>query len=256
MLSIIIPSYKDPALQKTINSLLENAEGEIEIIAVLDGYKVNPPIKADPRVRVLLVEKNLGMRNAVNVGVKASRGDYIMKSDAHCKFGPGFDRLLLEGIENNWVVVPRQYKLDINKWEVLDGRGNDYSKLLIDESKGRFTCIEWFNRTRERKNILIDETMCFQGSCWLMSRKWWNEAIGELQESGYGTLAQEPVELVMKTFMAGGKMIVNKKTWYAHKHRDFGRTHPVPGEEVQRGNSFSLQYWRDDYSKFRQYFGI
>lgn len=38
MLSVIIPSWKDPLLQKTIDSLLENAGGEIEIIAVLDGY--------------------------------------------------------------------------------------------------------------------------------------------------------------------------------------------------------------------------
>ena len=37
MLSIIIPSYKDPLLQRTIDDILENAQGDIEIIAVLDG---------------------------------------------------------------------------------------------------------------------------------------------------------------------------------------------------------------------------
>lgn len=36
MISIIIPSYKDPLLHKTIDSLFENAEGEIEVIA--GGY--------------------------------------------------------------------------------------------------------------------------------------------------------------------------------------------------------------------------
>ena len=46
-LSIIIPSYYDPLLQKTIDSLLENAEGEIEIIAILDGYQPIVPIKED-----------------------------------------------------------------------------------------------------------------------------------------------------------------------------------------------------------------
>ena len=45
MLSVIIPSYKDPLLHKTIESLLENAEREIEIIAVLDDYRPDFPIK-------------------------------------------------------------------------------------------------------------------------------------------------------------------------------------------------------------------
>ena len=43
-LSVIIPCHKDPYLQKTIDSLLENATGEIEVIAVLDGYWADPPL--------------------------------------------------------------------------------------------------------------------------------------------------------------------------------------------------------------------
>ncbi|MBI1864015.1 glycosyltransferase, partial [Candidatus Woesebacteria bacterium] len=66
MLSVVIPSYKDPLLHKTIDSLLENAEGEIEIIAVLDGYWPSTPIKNEERVRVLHLGKNRGMRRAIN----------------------------------------------------------------------------------------------------------------------------------------------------------------------------------------------
>ena len=32
MISVVIPSYRDPLLQKTIDSLLQNAEQEIEVI--------------------------------------------------------------------------------------------------------------------------------------------------------------------------------------------------------------------------------
>ena len=256
MLSIIIPSYKDPLLQKTIDSLLENSEKEIEIIVVLDGYKPELPLRENPRVKILPFEKNLGMRNAINSGVKISKGEYIMKCDEHCKFGKGFDRILLEEIKDNWVVIPRLYKLDTEKWEVMEGRGNDYNKLVIHESTQRLTGLDWIRRTKERKDILIDETMSFQGSCWLTSRKWWDTAIRELEEKGYGKFAQEATEIGMKTFVAGGKVMVNKKTWYAHKHRKFGRPYGISGEEIKAGNDYSLNLWKDEYQKLKKYFGI
>jgi len=37
-LSVIIPSYKDPLLFKTIQSILDNFTGNFDIIPVLDGY--------------------------------------------------------------------------------------------------------------------------------------------------------------------------------------------------------------------------
>src|SRR3989338_1521911 len=94
MLSVVIPSYKDPLLHKTIESLLENAEGEIEIIAVLDGYWPQTQIKNDKRVRVIHLGKNRGMRGAINAGVAIARGEFLMRTDEHCTFGNGFDVVL------------------------------------------------------------------------------------------------------------------------------------------------------------------
>ena len=91
MLSVIIPSYKDPLLQKTIDSLLGNSElgKELEVIAVLDGYWPNPQLTDDPRLKILHLGKNRGMRGAINAGVAISRGEYIMRTDEHCVFGKG-----------------------------------------------------------------------------------------------------------------------------------------------------------------------
>jgi len=112
MVSIIIPSANDPCLQRTIDDLRQKAEGKIEIVAILDGRwaEVNG---ADV---VLFNEKRIGMRESINKGVLASHGEYIMKTDAHCVFGEGYDVKLLTDIEDNWIVVPRRYKLDIEKW--------------------------------------------------------------------------------------------------------------------------------------------
>lgn len=45
MLSVIIPSYYDPFLAKTVKSLLKSARGEMEVIAVQDGPVTEPPLQ-------------------------------------------------------------------------------------------------------------------------------------------------------------------------------------------------------------------
>lgn len=244
-LSVIIPSYKDPLLHKTIDSLLENSElgSDMEIIPVLDGYTPSNPIKNDPRVKVLRLEKNLGMRNAINSGVNVSTGEYIMKCDEHCMFDKGFDVKLLADMEDNWVVIPRRYKLDVDKWIISEDDKNpiDYEKIAL----GRLDKIcgqQVSGYEKRREHILLDETMVFQGSCWVMSRKHWN-FLGGLQEEGYGTFAQEAIEIALKTWLSGGRVVVNKKTWYAHKHRKFGRVSQANKSEVQAGNAYSRDFW-------------
>jgi len=246
--SIIVPSYKDPLLQKTIDSLLQNAEGEIEVIAVLDGYWPSPQLREDKKVRVIHLGKNRGMRGAINAGVLASKGKYIMRTDEHCIFGKGFDRIITETIEDNWIVTPRRYFLDVVKWEIMKDPPVDYEKLVIQDGI-KFAGQRWISRTKDRKDIMIDETMAMQGSCWLMKRNWWDKIIGELQTDGYGPLYQDSHEMVFKTWKAGGKLMVNKNTWFAHKHRSFPRTHNYGTAEAMPGWTYSLNLWRNYYEK-------
>ncbi len=244
MLSIIIPSYKDPLLQRTIDDILENAQGDIEIIAVLDGYIPTKPLREDPRVRILKFEKNQGMRAAINFGIAASSGEYVMKTDEHCAFDKGFDIKLLSQIEDDWIVTPRRFKLDTDKWQLIDEPPIDYERLITDRPD-KIGGVHWSKRAEERKNILIDETMVFQGSCWVMSRKHW-DWLGGLHEEGYGTFAQEALEVCLKTWLGGGKVMVNKNTWYAHKHRKFGRTYRTNSPEIEAGNKYSMDFWLND----------
>jgi hypothetical protein len=119
-LSIIIPSYKDPLSMKTIDSLLENAETEIEIIDVLDGYWPSFELRQDPRVRYVHLGKNRGMRDAINAGVAVSGGKFIMRVDEHQIFGKGYDRIMTETCEPNWIVTARRYFLDPVEWKVME----------------------------------------------------------------------------------------------------------------------------------------
>lgn len=252
MLSIVIPSYKDPLLHKTIGSILKNAQGEIEIIAVLDGYWPNPEnMVNDERVKYIHLGGNRGMRRAINAGVAVSQGEYLMRTDEHCAFGKGFDVILTKDCQPNWIVTPRRFFLDPVKWEVMDIAPVDHMKLKIVNVGGaqKFSGVE----AAGDDNQTIQESMAMQGSCWVMKKDWWDSVIGELQNEGYGPHYQDSHEMVFKTWKAGGKLMVNKNTWHAHKHRDFPRTHNNGTKENPSNNeacwAYSLSVWRDYFEK-------
>ena len=248
-MSVLIPSRNDPHLQATINDIRAHAKGEIEIIAVLDGGG-EEPTGAD---KVIVNRRHVGLRGAVNQAVEASSGEWLMKIDAHCMFDDGFDVKLLENIEKDWVVTPIRYKLDVDKWQICedDQKPIIYERLVIDKPD-KIGGVEWRSRKRGREHILIDENMIFQGSCWVMSREHFKR-LGGLSEVGYGTFTQEPVEIALKTWLGGGKVMINKKTWYAHKHRKYRRTYGGIGEEVEKGNKYSQDYWLNNRWTERKY---
>lgn len=255
-LSVIIPSYKDPLLSKTIGSILSGSQlgDKLEVIAVLDGYW--PPAESivlDSRVRYIHLGGNRGMRGAINTGVSVARGEFLMRTDEHCMFCEGFDKLMTDACKPNWIMTGRRYFLDPVKWEVMEEHGYiDYEKLVI-QGGIKFAGQRWRSRTKVRARKVVDDTMAMQGSCWVMPRQWWHDVIGELQVEGYGPLYQDSHEMVFKTWQAGGKLMLHKGAWFAHKHRSFARTHNNGTKENPSNNeacwTYSLQVWRDYYEK-------
>lgn len=249
-LSVIIPDYKDPLLQKTIDSLFESSQlgDQLEVIAVMDGCWT--PLRDDDRLVIVHLGRNRGMRGAINAGVRVARGEFIMRTDEHCMFGPGYDRILTETCEPNWIVTATRYFLDPVEWERMDMEPVNYEKLVIQDGV-KFAGQRWSSREEERKNIMIDETMAMQGSMWVMPHVWWDKVIGELQTEGYGPSYQDSHEMIFKTWKAGGKMMLNKNTWFAHKHRMFPRTHQEGTKEnpSKREDSwaYALSVWKDYY---------
>lgn len=247
MLSIIIPSYKDPLLHKTIDSLLDNAEGEVEVIPVLDGYWPEKPIREDKRIKVLHLGKNRGMRGAINAGMAIASGDFVARCDEHCSFAKGYDKALTESCEPNWIMTPRRFFLDPKKWKRMNLPPVEFAKLVI--KGGKFTAENWKERDEEMKDVMIGETMGMQGSFWMMPKKLWDDVIGELQSEGYGPLIQDSHEVVFKIWKMGGKLMLNKNTWYAHKHRQFARTHNNGTKEnpanCDAGYAYAIKVWGD-----------
>ena len=89
-ISVIIPARNEPFLSKTVDGLFENAEEEIEVIVMLDGYWPNPPLKKHDNLIIAHNGSVNGLRINQNAASRLATGKYLMKTDAHCIFDKGF----------------------------------------------------------------------------------------------------------------------------------------------------------------------
>jgi glycosyltransferase involved in cell wall biosynthesis len=263
--SVIIPARNELYLKQTVCDLLAKATGEIEVIVILDGYWPIEALPDDPRLIIVHRERR-GMRASINAGIAVSKGEYIMKIDAHCLIAEGYDETLKADCDKDWIVIPRRYALDAETWSVRRHRAFvDYEYLSWPyraKMKGKSNELglhgwTWDERIISRINRLIDETMTFQGSCWFMPKEFFQRRIVQMDETGYGSFIGEAQELGLKAWLGGGQVMVNKKTWYAHLWKGepyrnaykevIGQTYSRVGRsERDNGNRFSIDHWLND----------
>jgi hypothetical protein len=260
MLSIVIPSRSPQYLQRTVDDLLSKAEDEVEVIVVLDGIWTT--LVDDPRVTLVHhgeVHNNIGMRGSISLGMMLARGTHVMKVDEHTMVGQGYDRILKANCEDNWVVIPRRKRLDPETWTLIeDGRPPvDYMKLdypyakPLDKTQGLHGS-EDRERGRERKDVMIDDVMTMQGSAYFMTKKYWDEMFPEgMDDENYGPFTQEAQEISNRVWLSGGRVVVNKNTFYAHFHKGkkgkgYGFTteqYKKHAEQNERGRIYCIEYW-------------
>lgn len=251
-ISVVIPSRNERFLSKTIQDILQKAKGEVEVIAVLDGawpkdhktdYWETPAIIDDERVNYVHYSVSRGMRSAINAGVAVSSGEYILKTDGHCMFAEGFDEVLKkEHKEDNWIQIPTRKRLEAESWTLRDVNKPDMNYMYLayptdpgvwggESLQGR----EWTtkNKDPELAKILIDDAMSAQGSSWFMKKSYF-EWLEIEDEETYGAFAKEMQEIGLKCWLSGGKMLRNKKTFYAHLHK---------GKTYGRGYSLDKNVW-------------
>lgn len=246
--TVIIPARNERFLVQTVKTMLEKAHGNVEVIVILDGYW-EQSLPDDKRLRVIHRGSPKGMRDGINSAVAIAQGEWLLKTDAHCLFDEGYDVKLKADCADNWIVIPRRYSLDAENWKCADKEPIDSMHYFYPYAHPDDLGLHgrpWMERARARKEILIDEDITFQGSCWFMHNTHWTR-IGGMSEAGYETFMGEPQEIGFKTQLGAweGKIMVNKKTWYAHLHKGktYGRMYSFSGSERTRGNAYSFDFW-------------
>ena len=253
--SVIIPARKEPYIRETLDAILSNAVGDIEVILVLDGVIPDYELPDDKRIRIYRNSTPQGMRPSINAAVDVAKGKYILKVDAHCMIGEGWDKILKADCDDNWVVIPRRYWLDAPTWSITDRPLVDSMYCVYPFKQvynPRLTARPWPERAARHEDEMLLEDMSYQGSMWFMHRAHWHRIGGMDPKDGYGTFGEEPQEIGLKTQLGPweGKIMRNKKTWYAHWskpsahwHTDPEKAGRVPMDEFHHANTWAFNHW-------------
>lgn len=277
-LSVIIPALNEVFLQRTIEDILENIEADTEIIAICDGYWPDPVVHDHPRVTVVHHE-SIGQRASTNEGARISQAKYIMKADAHCAFGKGFDRILMEDCQPDWTMIPMMWNLHAFDWVCECGErtyqgakpkscekcGSQKHEMdVIWKPRGNKVTYSWrfddnmqfqyWRKHRKRPECQADvfETMSCIGASFFMEReRFW--ALDGMDEE-HGSWGQYGTELACKAWLSGGKMMTTKRTWFAHMFRtgnfqvDGKSAFPyeLSNKQIQHARKYSQDLWLND----------
>jgi rubrerythrin len=274
-LSILIAARNEEFLSKTVENILENKNEETQIIVGLDEKWANPPIKDHPDVIIVHSSVALGQRAMCNLLCRISRAKYVMKLDGHCTRDKDFDRKMFTAFKetgDNVIMVPAMYNLHVFDWKCMkcgkrtymgpkphscedcDNTTNFEKKIVWTPRWNRRTeswmfdkdlhFQYWGDQKRKPgfKEEELSETMSLIGACWMVTRdKYWEL---NLNDEEFGSWGQMGTELSCKIHLSGGKLIVNKRTWYSHLFRtqkDFGFPYPQSNTQVNNAREKSKE---------------
>lgn len=283
LLSVLIPARNEQFLNQTIQSVLKNRRGSTECLVVLDGQWPVEPIPDHPDVHLLFHAESVGQRAATNEAAALSRATYVMKLDAHCDLDEGFDVKLAEPyekgeLERTDTTIPRLYNLHCFDW-VCDTcghhtyQGPDLAQCQKAGCPGKtfHKEIVWKPRLHKRSDFCrFDETLHFGywrsyerrpeakgdlcevmgglGACFFMQRDRFLE-LGGVDEK-HGSWGAYGTEISLKSWLSGGRQMVNKRAFYAHAFRtqggSWGFPYPLSTADVEKARAYSRNLWMNN----------
>lgn len=208
LVSVVIPTIKGDIqyLQRTIDSLHNNAAGPIEVFACLDGcncYVENAVL--------LQSDYRIGQRAIHNLAAKNANGKYLFFIDAHCTMSNGWDARMKASCRPNDLVCCLFDYLD----DDFRARGKDISFVILDNLRKTRYLRRW--KPYERRD-LEEETMGISGCAWMI-RKSLFEKLGGSDES-YGPYGAIGSEWAHKIWFNGGRCIIRTDVVCGHLFRN------------------------------------
>ncbi len=269
-LSVVIPARSEMFLSRTVENILKNKRGNTEIIVGCDGTWPDPPLQDHPDLTILYYSQSIGQRAITNQCVKLSKAKYIMKIDAHCVVDEGFDVKMMSEMKDDYTMIPVLYNLYGFDWVCPDGHkryqspsgpckecGKPTTRDIIFKPRlsrrteaWRFDTTLHFQYHGVRKKQVpaedtLIETMSAQGSCFMLTRDKYLEL--NICDEEHGSWGQQGCEIACKTWLSGGRLVTNRKTWYSHLFRtqglDFGFPYPQSGRQVEHARKYSRDLW-------------
>jgi hypothetical protein len=261
-----------------VEDVLAHKQANTEIVVVLDGAWPEPALPFHADLKVVFQPESIGQRGAVNYAAKLSDAKYLMKLDAHCAVDYGFDVKLIEAgdaLGLDVTQIPRMYNLHVFDWK-CNACGHQAYMGPTPTACGKcastqgFTQVAVWQRRMSRVSDFarFDRELHFQyhgeykhrayviaegdiadcmssiGACWFMPReRFWQ--LGGMDEA-HGSWGQFGTEIACKSWLSGGRQVVNKRTWFAHMFRTqpgFSFPYDLSGNQVNRARKYSQDLW-------------
>ncbi|MDE6735642.1 MAG: glycosyltransferase [Desulfovibrio sp.] len=150
LVSIIIPVYNaEKYLADSLKSALGQSVADIEVIAVDDGSTdasleiLRSFAARDPRLKVLVNEKNRGQAATRNRGLNASTGRWFAFLDNDDQLTPDFCEVLLAEAEKSGA-------------DIIKGR----ARIIEPDGRVEDTSLQW------QKDIMEKSPLCFNDTWW------------------------------------------------------------------------------------------
>jgi glycosyltransferase involved in cell wall biosynthesis len=141
-------------LELSINSILNQTFTDFEFVIIDDGSEkftrnvLERFASNDSRIVLCKQKKNVGLTRALNIGLKVSRGNYIVRQDADDFSMPTRLAITLAFMDENEGVAAAGTYVD-----------------LIDSTGKKFGIIKPDLRKLQKRNVLIHGSMIFRKDC-------------------------------------------------------------------------------------------
>uniref|UniRef100_A0A182NPG9 Ricin B lectin domain-containing protein n=1 Tax=Anopheles dirus TaxID=7168 RepID=A0A182NPG9_9DIPT len=256
--SIVIVFYNEAwsVLVRTVHSVLDRSPAHlVKEIVLVDDYSYLPHLKtqledyfaAYPKVRIVRAPKRLGLIRARMLGGKNTTTDLITFLDAHVEVTLGWLEALIQPVADSWttITIPTIDWVDENNMKYKD----DKSPIFVGAYDWDLN-FGWWGRWSQRKKYENKmepfDTPAMAGGLFTINRKFF-ERLG-WYDDGFDIYGIENIELSMKSWMCGGKMVTVPCARVGHIQK---AGHPYLNHErkdVVRANSLRLaEVWMDDY---------
>jgi glycosyltransferase involved in cell wall biosynthesis len=175
LVSVVVAHYNlGSYLLRTVDSALASTYPNLEIVIVDDAStdSVSQNVVArlaamdDSRLRVTRSAQNVGLSGARNVGIKASRGEFILPLDADDLIASDFIEIAVNALVQNGaydVVVPQvAYFADQEDGSIFSREALDHCYVLIGEARASGLHVNRFSTATALMRRSLFDTLAYR----------------------------------------------------------------------------------------------
>ncbi|XP_058464327.1 putative polypeptide N-acetylgalactosaminyltransferase 9 [Malaya genurostris] len=258
--TVVIVFYNEAwsVLVRTVHSILDRSPTElIREIILVDDFSYLPHLKiqledyflAYPKVRIVRADERLGLMRARLLGARSATADVLTFLDAHVECIEGWLEALLDPVARNWttIAIPTIDWIDEHDMHLRsESAPQFYGAYDWDLNFG------WWGRASRKikyENKLEPfDTPAMSGGLFAITKRFF-EHVGWYDE-GFEIYGVENIELSMKSWMCGGKMVTVPCSRVAHIQKTGHPYMQQTSKDVIRANSLRLaEVWMDEYKQ-------